>query len=198
MRYFERHGGQRALRPIVFAFIRADPELAMLAAYAVAPPGWTESPSIGWPSKALPVAVQSFRSPVSKSRFSTRPSAAVAANPSSGLTLASALGGQLGAAGGWAGQCLSGIGWAASQSSVDVLRLVREDERTFFVSDNDIVPFVAVDIANDNLRADARVVVDLVRNEVDGRLLRARFEPVQDRGIEGAGVIARSAKSVYR
>ena len=35
------------------------------------------------------------------------------------------------------------------------------------VADDDVVPLVAVDIADDYLRADAGVVVDLVGNEVD-------------------------------
>ena len=68
-----------------------------------------------------------------------------------------------------------GFGWAASHVClVDILHLVREDERPLLVADDDIVPLVAVDIADDDLRADARVHIDLVRNEIDTLAALAR------------------------
>ena len=126
---------------------RADPIFTLMSAHTIrCVAGETVSPSIGCPSNAVPVAFQSERSPFSKSRFSTRPSSAVAGKPSVQLWPHPASA----AAGGWR----HGSGAAAwfplrekfqwlctfPLPAVDLLYIVREYKRPLLVADDDVIP----------------------------------------------------------
>lgn len=64
-----------------------------------------------------------------------------------------------------------------------------EYERAFLIADDDVGKLVAIRIAGDDLRAHARIVVDQLRNESHFAALADRLEPIQDRGIERAGIV---------
>src|SRR5262245_21345881 len=85
MRHLERHRRERALRPVAGNFVSPNPVVALVLALHVAATGATVSPLIGWPRKASPSAVQSFRVPVSKSRLSGLPLASMGRTPSGAL-----------------------------------------------------------------------------------------------------------------
>ena len=98
------------------------------------------SPSTGWPLKAVPVAVQSERSPFSKSKLSTRPSADFAGKPAS-VELAGGGESTLGCcfvAGGVAFESASAARLATL--SCDIFGIVHENKRALFVADDDIGP----------------------------------------------------------
>src|ERR1051325_11199144 len=67
----------------------------------------------------------------------------------------------------------------------NLFHLLEVDEGALLVADNDVRMLVAVHVCGHHLRADARVVVDLVRNPVDASVLPTHeLEPVEDRGRE--------------
>src|SRR5438132_10620934 len=68
-----------------------------------------------------------------------------------------------------------------------------EQEHALLVRDHDVRQLVAVHVLNNKLRADARVVVDLVRYELDDTVLAAPgLEPVQHGGIIRGNIAVRS------
>jgi hypothetical protein len=68
-------------------------------------------------------------------------------------------------------------------------------ERPALVADDDVGEAVAVDVARDDLRADARFVVDEIRNEVDGPVGVARQpEPVEYRRVVAVGIAGASVR----
>src|SRR4051812_36397574 len=76
--------------------------------------------------------------------------------------------------------------------------LLDEGEDAAFVADGDVEKAIAVEIGDDELRADAGVVVDEVRLEGHGlrRGIADSAEPIQDGGSGGFGVAMRAVGPV--
>ena len=71
----------------------------------------------------------------------------------------------------------------AARNAVSLARLAEMDERPLLIGGDHVGQSVAVEIDDGDLAADARIVVDLVRNESHAVVLVApQLEPVDDGG----------------
>ena len=176
MRYRKRDGGERALRAIAADFVGADPILAHVAAGHVAATG---SDGVALDRLALegvagggPIGqVALFEIQIEHAAIG-----ALAAIPSSGALLLAGLAGLDSRPAERSGSTvwlyrqrigrLPSSRLPASAATFFAGAALNEDERALLVADDDIGPTVAVEIAGDDLRADAGIVVDAIGNEL--------------------------------